>query len=208
MTGRPLRIALTGGLATGKSFCLAAFARLGAPVIDADTLARAAVEPGTPGLALVVRRFGTGVLAADGRLSRDALSRLVFKDADARRDLEAIVHPEVYAGIRRWFDELTGAPAGVAEIPLLYETDHAGDFDRVVVAACSRDEQKRRAMARDGLERVGSRASARRAASRSTSSASEPTTSWTRAGHWRRQSGRCARFGKSTWVRQLNYVKT
>jgi len=151
VTGRPIRIALTGGIATGKSYCLDAFARIGAPVIDADTLARAAVEPGTPGLALVVRRFGSGVLAADGRLNREALGRLVFKDADARRDLEAIVHPEVYAGIRRWFDQLSGAPAGVAEIPLLYETDHAGDFDRVVVAACSRDEQKRRAMARDGL---------------------------------------------------------
>ena len=151
MTGRPIRIALTGGIATGKSYCLAAFARLGAPVIDADTLARAAVEPGRPGLALVVRRFGSGVLAADGGLNREALGRLVFKDVDARRDLEAIVHPEVYAGIRRWFDQLSGAPAGVAEIPLLYETDHAGDFDRVVVAACSRDEQKRRAMARDGL---------------------------------------------------------
>ena len=151
MTGRPIRIALTGGIATGKSYCLDAFARLGAPVIDADTLARGAVEPGTPGLALVVRRFGSGVLAADGRLNREALGRLVFKDADARRDLEAIVHPEVYAGIRRWFDQLSGVPAGVAEIPLLYETDHAGDFDRVVVAACSRDEQKRRAMARDGL---------------------------------------------------------
>jgi dephospho-CoA kinase len=151
VTGRPLRIALTGGLASGKSVCLAAFSRLGAPVIDADTLARAAVEPGTPGLALVVRRFGTGVLAPDGRVNREALGRLVFSDADARRDLEAIVHPEVYAGIRRWFDDLSGSPAGVAEVPLLYETDHAGDFDRVVVAACSREEQKRRAMTRDGL---------------------------------------------------------
>jgi dephospho-CoA kinase len=151
VTGRPLRIALTGGIATGKSACLAAFARLGAAIIDADTLARAAVEPGTPGLALVVRRFGTGVLAADGRLNREALGRLVFSDADARRDLEAIVHPEVYAGIRRWFGGLSGLPAGVAEVPLLYETDHAVDFDRVVVAACSREEQKRRAMARDGL---------------------------------------------------------
>lgn len=152
MTGRPLRIALTGGIATGKLYCLAAFARFGAPVIDADALARGAVAPGTEGLSLVVRRFGTGVLGPDGQLNRDALARLIFKDADARRDLEAIVHPEVYAGIRRWFEGLAGgAPAGVAEIPLLYETDHAGDFDRVVVAACSRDEQKRRAMARDGL---------------------------------------------------------
>jgi len=151
VTGRPLRVALTGGIATGKSYCLAAFARLGAPVIDADALARASVEPGTPGLALVVGRFGAAVLSADGRLNRDVLGGLIFKDADARRDLEAIVHPEVYAGIRRWFEGLAGARAGVAEIPLLYESDHAGDFDRVVVAACSRDEQKRRVMARDGL---------------------------------------------------------
>jgi dephospho-CoA kinase len=148
VAGRPLRVALTGGLASGKSFCLAAFARLGAPVIDADTLARDVVEPGTPGLGRVVRRFGPQVLGPDGRLDRGALAAIVFANDDARRDLEGIVHPEVYGAIARWFDSLSSAPAGIAEIPLLYETHHAEDFDCVVVAACRREVQAQRARAR------------------------------------------------------------
>ena len=101
-----LRAALTGGIATGKSFCLARFAALGAATIDADVLAREAVAPGSDGLAQVVRRFGAGVLLADGRLDRPALGRLVFGDRAARADLEAIVHPLVYRRIGEWFADL------------------------------------------------------------------------------------------------------
>jgi dephospho-CoA kinase len=147
-----LRAALTGGIATGKSHCLRAFAALGAPVIDADILARDVVAPGTPGLSAVVRRFGSGVLDAAGALDRDALGRIVFDDPRARRDLEGIIHPSVYAAITAWFQEQEGRTAvAIADIPLLFETNHAHDFDKVIVAACSPAEQLNRLMARDGL---------------------------------------------------------
>lgn len=182
MTVRPLRVALTGGIATGKSSCLSKFASLGVPTIDADVLAREAVRPGTPALGAIVARFGPGMLQPDGQLDRTALGRLVFADAAARRDLEAIVHPPVYAAIQTWFarndaggriaegvrpgfrqtgqtPSLIRPPASflVADVPLLYETGHAGDFDRVVVAACRPDQQLERLMARAGVSEAEAR---------------------------------------------------
>jgi dephospho-CoA kinase len=154
---RPLRIALTGGIASGKSLCLSTFVRLGAPTIDADQLARAAVAPGSPGAAAVVARFGPGVSRPDGSLDRQALGALVFGDATARKDLEAIIHPHVYAGITRWFAELQ-APAGIADIPLLFETGRSADFDVVVVASCRPDQQLARLMTRDSLSEADARA--------------------------------------------------
>ena len=88
-------MALTGGIATGKSHVRRAFEALGVPTIDADVLAREVVAPGTVGLAAVVAEFGTGVLAPDGELDRPALARLVFADRPARERLNAIVHPLV-----------------------------------------------------------------------------------------------------------------
>ena len=150
----PRRIALTGGMGTGKSYILGELARLGVPTIDADALAHAAVAPGTPGLAAVTARFGEGVLAADGGLNRAALAAVVFADPAARRDLEAIIHPEVRERIDRWFASLesTPAPFAVADIPLLYETGRQDDFDAVIVAACAPETQLARVMARDGLD--------------------------------------------------------
>src|SRR6187455_1923113 len=114
-----LRVALTGGIGTGKSYCLARFAALGVPTIDADLLARAAVAPGTSGLAAVAARFGTAVLGADGALDRPALGRIVFGDNKARAALEAILHPEVYRRIREWFANLpAGTRLAMADIPL------------------------------------------------------------------------------------------
>src|SRR5262249_32117920 len=150
--------ALTGGIATGKSHVLAAFARLGVPTIDADTLAHHAVAPGTPGAAAVFARFGAGLRLADGSINRRALGAIVFEDAGARRDLEAIIHPEVYRAIWRWLEGLPeGAALAVADIPLLYETAHEADFDGVVVAACPAAEQLRRVMHRDRLTEVEAR---------------------------------------------------
>jgi dephospho-CoA kinase len=154
LPARPLRVALTGGIATGKSYCLARFATLGAPTIDADLLARQAVAPGTAGFEAIRSRFGSAVLTADGRLDREALGRVVFADADARRALEGIVHPAVYAAVHRWFETLGRSghsPIGIADIPLLYETGHAGEFDAVIVAACPAEQQLARLMARSGL---------------------------------------------------------
>ena len=147
-----LRIALTGGIATGKSYCAAAFARLGVPVIDADVLARVAVAPGTRGLQAVASRFGPEILAPDGSLDRAALGRIVFSDGKARRDLEAIIHPEVYRRIREWFANLpANTRLAIADIPLLFETGQQHEFDAVIVCACPPSEQVARVMARDGL---------------------------------------------------------
>ncbi|HET7619267.1 MAG TPA: dephospho-CoA kinase [Vicinamibacterales bacterium] len=147
-----LRAALTGGIATGKSYCLGRFAALGAAVIDADVLAREAVAPGTPGLDAIAARFGGGVLHGDGSLDRAALGRLVFADRGARTALEAIVHPEVYRRIRVWLANLpAGTHVAIADIPLLFETGHNHDFETVIVAACEPDEQVRRIIARDAL---------------------------------------------------------
>ena len=147
-----LRAALTGGIATGKSYCLVHFAELGAQVVDADKLAREAVTPGSPGLRAIVQRFGAEVLAPDGSLDRPALGRVVFADARARAALEAIVHPEVYRHIREWFANLPpGTRVAMADIPLVFETGHNHDFDAIVVAACDPAEQVRRVMARDGF---------------------------------------------------------
>jgi dephospho-CoA kinase len=159
---RLLRVALTGGIATGKSYCLARFAAAGVPTIDADALAREAVAPGSMGLAAVSARFGAAVLRADGRLDRAALGRLVFADADARRDLEAIIHPRVYDAIGSWFSRTDASrpapPLAVADVPLLYETNRAADFDCVVVAACEPGQQLTRLMARDRLSEAEARA--------------------------------------------------
>jgi len=128
-----LQVALTGGIATGKSYCLGRFAALGIPTIDADRLAREAVAPGSPGLAAVAQRFGAHIVREDGTLDRAALARIVFSDRTARADLEAIVHPDVYRRIREWFAQLLhGTPVAMADIPLLFETGHEHDFDAVV----------------------------------------------------------------------------
>jgi len=154
-----LRVALTGGIATGKSYCLARFSGLGVPVVDADRLARDAVGPGTPGLRAVVGRFGQDVLGADGALDRPALGRIVFGDIKARAALEAIIHPEVYRHIREWFANLPpGTRVAIADIPLVFETGHNHDFDAVIVAACDPEEQVGRVMARDGLSAADARA--------------------------------------------------
>lgn len=157
MQGSVLRIALTGGIATGKSRCLSVLRALGVPTIDADQLAREVVAPGTAGLRAIVERFGQRILGQDGIVRRDMLGSIIFGDADARRDLEAIIHPRVYAAIEQWFATLD-APAGVADIPLLYETDRAADFDIVIVAACTPEQQIERLMSRSGLSEDAARA--------------------------------------------------
>jgi len=154
-----VRVALTGGIATGKSYCLARFAALGVSVIDADRLARAAVAPGSRALAAIVARFGQSMLLADGTLDRSSLARVVFSDRAARADLEAVVHPEVYRRIGEWLATLpSGTRIAMADIPLLFETGHTHDFDRVVVVACDPREQLRRLMSRDALSEDDARA--------------------------------------------------
>ena len=154
-----VRVALTGGIATGKSTVLRLLAAAGVPTIDADALARAAVAPGTPGFEAVRRRFGASVVSGAGALDRKKMAALVFADALARADLEAIVHPAVYHAITEWFRSVPPqTPVAVADIPLLFETGRQGDFDTVVVVACPPEEQVRRVMARDGATEAEARA--------------------------------------------------
>lgn len=148
-----LRVALTGGIGTGKSAVLATFSELGVPVLDADPLAHSVIAAGTPGAAAVQMRFGDGVLLPDGGVDRRRLGQLVFRDEHARRDLEAIVHPEVYRTITLWMDDYAarGSRIAVAEIQLLFEIGKEGDFHRVVVVACAPETQVRRVMRRSQL---------------------------------------------------------
>jgi dephospho-CoA kinase len=152
------RVALTGGIATGKSTVRACLERLGVPTIDADLLARAAVAPGTPGLTAIAARFGRGVLDASGALDRQAMARIVFSDPAARAALESIVHPVVREATDAWFASLDPATTfAVADIPLLYEVKRDADFDAVVVAACEAATQLARLRARDGLDEGAAR---------------------------------------------------
>jgi dephospho-CoA kinase len=153
-----VRVALTGGIATGKSYVRARLEALGVPAIDADRLARGAIAPGTPGLAAVVARFGDRVLDAGRQVDRAALGAIVFADERARQDLEAIVHPVVRRAIDDWYASLgPDTPFAVAEIPLLYETGRDREFAAVLVVACEPARQIERLMARGGLDATAAR---------------------------------------------------
>jgi dephospho-CoA kinase len=147
------RVALTGGIATGKSHVRARFEELGVPTIDSDVLAREAVQPGTAGLAAVIARFGPDIVDASGTLDRRRLGGIVFNNAEARRDLERIVHPFVRTATEAWFASVDSSRHrfALADIPLLYETGRDADFDAVVVAACDPATQLRRVIERDQL---------------------------------------------------------
>jgi len=148
-----LRSALTGGIATGKSYVRSRLAAHGIPTLDSDVLAREAVAPGTSGLAAVAGRFGPDVLLPDGSLDRRALGIVVFGDPQARVDLEAIIHPRVREATTAWLDRLAaaGESLAVVDIPLLYEAGRDHDFDRVIVTSCPRNQQVARVVERDGL---------------------------------------------------------
>jgi dephospho-CoA kinase len=128
-----VRVALTGGVASGKSTVAAVLEELGAVVIDSDRLAREVVEPGTPGLAAVVETFGADVLADDGSLDRPTLGSRVFTDELARKRLEGIVHPLIRARAAELEAAADPDALVVHDIPLLVETGQAAAFDAVLV---------------------------------------------------------------------------
>lgn len=145
-------VGLTGGIASGKSTVGRMLAKAGVPVVDADVLAREAVAPGTEGLRAVVERFGDGVLAPDGSLDRKALGAIVFHDVEARRDLNAIVHPRV---AQLAVDRLSALrdegkhDVAVYEVPLLFENGLESMVDKTLLVAVPLDVQRARLMARD-----------------------------------------------------------
>jgi dephospho-CoA kinase len=136
-----LRVALTGGIATGKSHVLNEFRKHGVPCLDADELAHGVTTAGTEATAQIADRFGADVLDSTGAVDRHKLGAIVFADSAARRALEEIVHPAVYRAIgagMRAFELLERSPLAIVDIPLLYETGHSSDFDRVIVTVCPR----------------------------------------------------------------------
>jgi dephospho-CoA kinase len=164
--GRRLRIGLTGGIASGKSTVAQRFMELGVPVIDADDAARAVVEPGTPGLAEVLKRFGSGVVAENGELDRRALRDLIFSNPGSRRDLEAILHPLIRADMDQSAEQAVG-PYVVMAIPLLVEGGSRERVDRILVVDADEAVQLQRVMARDGCTEEQARAILASQASRS-----------------------------------------
>ena len=127
-----LKIALTGGIGSGKTTVTDRFRELGVPVFDADEVSREITRAGEPAVSRIAEEFGDSVILADGSLDRSALRAVVFKDSAARRRLEAILHPKIR---RRMNDAaaLTHAPYGVFSIPLLIETGQEDSFDRILV---------------------------------------------------------------------------
>lgn len=144
----PLRVGLTGGIASGKSTVADMFEGLGATIIDTDVVARDVVAPGEPALDAIRHEFGDEVFDADGALDRAALRRIVFADEDARARLEAILHPL----IRERTQALAASAGGdyqVIVVPLLVESPLQDFVDRIVVVDCDENAQIRRLMARD-----------------------------------------------------------
>jgi dephospho-CoA kinase len=154
-----LKVALTGGIATGKSYVLDRLRAHGVPCLDADNLAHGVTAAGTEATQAIAARFGADVVDPSGAVDRRKLGAIVFADAAARRDLEAIVHPAVYRAIQaglRAFELLEAPPFAVVDVPLLFETGHAGEFDYVVATVCARDTQLARLRER-GLSEVDAR---------------------------------------------------
>lgn len=145
-----LRIALTGGIASGKSAAAAAFRALGVPVVDTDRIAREVVAPGQPGLAALVAAFGTGILEETGELDRSRMRERIFSDAAARRRVNLLLHPLI---LQRVAGELAtlDAPYAIVEIPLLAESGRHTDFDRVLVIDAPKEMQVQRLQQRDDM---------------------------------------------------------
>lgn len=150
----PLRIGLTGGIASGKTAVALAFERRGVPVVDTDQLARDVVEPGRPALAAVVDAFGAEVLDPQGRLDRRRLRARVFADPAERRRLEAILHPAIRAELATRIAGIR-APYVVIGIPLLVENGLQRTVDRVLVVDVPRELQVERLLARDAETPAG-----------------------------------------------------
>jgi dephospho-CoA kinase len=153
-------IGLTGGIASGKSSVARALTARGVPVVDADLLAREVVQPGTDGLAEIVRTFGPEVLQADGSLDREKLGAVVFRDPEARQRLNAITHPRIgkLSGERVAAAVQSKSPYVIYEAALLVETGAHRSLPALIVVAAAPEVQLARVMARDGLDETGAKA--------------------------------------------------
>jgi dephospho-CoA kinase len=151
---------LTGGVGMGKSTAAGFLLAAGARVVDTDDLAHELVQPGQPALVEITAAFGKNIIAPDGTLQRRELAKIVFGDAAARQKLEGILHPRIR---ERWEEQAAGwrrenCPVGVVVIPLLFETQAEGCFDKIICMACSAASQRERLAARGWTpEQIGQR---------------------------------------------------
>ena len=164
---RAYRVALTGGIASGKTTVANLFAAHGVPLVDTDLIAREVVEPGQPALAAGGATFGADVLDQEGRLDRRRLREIIFGDAAARGRLEAILHPAIRAEMERQSAAAADAgPYQLLVIPLLAEGGRRNHVDRVLVVDTPESVQVARLMARDAVTREQAEASLRAQAAR------------------------------------------
>jgi dephospho-CoA kinase len=148
-----LKVGLTGGLASGKSFVASCFREQGCRVIEADKLGHAVLEPGAEAYDGVVAEFGPGILRADGSIDRKALGAIVFADQAKLAKLNALVHPHVFARQQAFFDQLRrDDPSAVAvvEAAIMVETGSYNNYDRIVLAVCPEELQIQRFIEREG----------------------------------------------------------
>lgn len=143
-------VGLTGGVASGKSHVLKLFESLGVPVVEADDVGRAVVTPGSPALAEIAQTFGAHLLQADGSLDRRALREIVFKDAAALQQLEAITHPHIRAQLQQWLAAQT-APYCIISAAILLERGLVSLVQRVLVVDAPEADQIQRLTQRDGI---------------------------------------------------------
>jgi dephospho-CoA kinase len=138
-----LIVALTGGIGAGKSLAAQYFSDLGARVVDADQLARVAIERGSEGFDEVVLRFGEKIMR-DGDIDRKALAEIIFSDPQAKEDLEAIIHPRVRELFAAVVSDLQPGEVLIYEIPLLAESGSAKNFDLVITVEADLELRKER----------------------------------------------------------------
>jgi len=146
-----LTIGLTGGIGCGKSTVTDLFKKNHVPIVDADEIAHAVVQPYQPALTLLKQSFGEQIITSDGSLDRRRLRELVFNDPVEKKKLENILHPIIYKTMR---DQIKNFdfPYGILSIPLLLETNHQDNVDRVLVIDCPETTQIERVKTRDGLD--------------------------------------------------------
>ncbi len=149
---RPLRIGLTGGIASGKSAVASEFAKLGVPVIDTDELAREVVKPGTSTLQTIVDRFGAAILDSQGALDRAQMRKRIFGNPQEKQALEAILHPAIRSEQLARSAKLGGAYQ-IHVVPLLTETQSKDLYDHILVVDCEPSVQLERLLQRDGISR-------------------------------------------------------
>ena len=149
-----LRVGLTGGIGSGKSTAVDAFRVLGIPIIDADQIAKEAVEPGSKALDELADHFGKQILSENGALDRQQLKGIIFNDETALQKVEDILHPRIKKEIQDQVTQTAAnskAPYLIVDIPLLVEKNYQEMFERIIVVDCLPEQQIERVSQRDNL---------------------------------------------------------